>query len=91
MADIERDAEHLPWGTSDEVVERIIVAADHAGTATVLVSLNRGAMPHELFMEQLQCFGTTVLPALQGHAVTTSPWGEPVAAAERCPPPRNPS
>jgi alkanesulfonate monooxygenase SsuD/methylene tetrahydromethanopterin reductase-like flavin-dependent oxidoreductase (luciferase family) len=69
MADIEREAEQLPWGTPDEVVERIIAAADHAGAATVLVNMNRGAMPHEMFMEQIQRFGTKVLPALQAHRV----------------------
>ena len=73
MADVEREAEHLPWGTPDEVTERIIAAADAAGADTVLVSLNRGAMPHEMFMEQVQQFGTKVLPALQAHAVTTTP------------------
>jgi hypothetical protein len=33
----------------------------------VLVSLNRGAMPHEMFMEQVRRFGADVLPALQAH------------------------
>jgi alkanesulfonate monooxygenase SsuD/methylene tetrahydromethanopterin reductase-like flavin-dependent oxidoreductase (luciferase family) len=70
MADLERDAEQMPWGTADEVVERIIAAADHAGANTVLVNMNRGAMPHEMFMEQVQRFGTKVLPALQAHQVT---------------------
>jgi hypothetical protein len=69
MADIEREAEQLPWGTPDEVVERIVAAADHAGAATVLVNMNRGAMPHEMFMEQILRFGTKVLPALQAHRV----------------------
>ena len=69
MDDIVRDAEHLPWGTPAEVRERIIAAADHAGAATVLVNLNRGAMPQDMFMEQLQRFGAEVLPALQAHRV----------------------
>jgi len=71
MADVEREAEeHLPWGTADEVIERIAAAADHAGAATVLVNMNRGAMPHEMFMEQVHRFGSKVLPALKAHAVT---------------------
>jgi alkanesulfonate monooxygenase SsuD/methylene tetrahydromethanopterin reductase-like flavin-dependent oxidoreductase (luciferase family) len=69
MADVERDAEQLPWGTPDEVVERIAAAADHAGAGTVLVNMNRGAMPHEMFMEQIDRFGAKVLPALQAHQV----------------------
>src|SRR5207247_2111575 len=27
MADVEREAEHMPWGTADEVIERITAAA----------------------------------------------------------------
>jgi alkanesulfonate monooxygenase SsuD/methylene tetrahydromethanopterin reductase-like flavin-dependent oxidoreductase (luciferase family) len=70
MADVERDAQQMAWGTADEVAERIIDAADHAGAGTVLVNMNRGAMPSEMFLEQIQRFGTKVLPALQAHRVT---------------------
>jgi alkanesulfonate monooxygenase SsuD/methylene tetrahydromethanopterin reductase-like flavin-dependent oxidoreductase (luciferase family) len=70
LADVERDAEQMPWGTPDEVTERITAAADHAGANTVLINVNRGAMPQELFMNQLQRFGSKVLPALQAHQVT---------------------
>ena len=70
MDDVTRDAEQMPWGTADEVIERLIASADHAGAATLLVGLNRGAMPHELFLNQVRRFGTEVLPALQAHRVT---------------------
>ena len=70
MADVERDAESMPWGTADEVIERITAAADHAGAGTVLINVNRGAMPQEMFVEQLQRIGSKVLPALQAHRVT---------------------
>jgi alkanesulfonate monooxygenase SsuD/methylene tetrahydromethanopterin reductase-like flavin-dependent oxidoreductase (luciferase family) len=70
LADVERDAEQMPWGTADEVIERIVAAADHAGANTVLVNMNRGAMPADMFMEQIQRFGSKVLPALQAHQVT---------------------
>jgi alkanesulfonate monooxygenase SsuD/methylene tetrahydromethanopterin reductase-like flavin-dependent oxidoreductase (luciferase family) len=66
---IERQAENLPWGPPAEVRDRIIADADHAGASTVLVSLNRGAMPHEMFLEQIRRFGREVLPALQAHEV----------------------
>jgi alkanesulfonate monooxygenase SsuD/methylene tetrahydromethanopterin reductase-like flavin-dependent oxidoreductase (luciferase family) len=72
MDDVERLAEHLPWGTPDEIVERIIDDADHAGASTVLVSMNRGAMPHELFENQVRRFGQEVLPRLQAHTVKTA-------------------
>ncbi len=35
----------MPWGTPNEVAERIIEEAEAMGTNTVLVSMNRGAMP----------------------------------------------
>jgi alkanesulfonate monooxygenase SsuD/methylene tetrahydromethanopterin reductase-like flavin-dependent oxidoreductase (luciferase family) len=70
MADVERLAEHWPWGTPDEVAERILAEAEHAGASTVLINLNRGAMPNELFVEQLRRFAAKVLPALQAHTVS---------------------
>jgi hypothetical protein len=38
----------------------------------VLINVNRGAMPNEMFVEQLRRFATKVLPALQAHTVTRS-------------------
>jgi len=63
----------MPWGTPDEVVERIISAADHAGANQITVSLNRGAMPHEMFMHQIRRLAAEVLPRLQAHQVTRVP------------------
>ena len=61
LADVERLAEHLPWGTprSDRAHHR---AADAAGANTVQISLNRGAMPQEMFIEQIRRFARDVLP-----------------------------
>ena len=70
LADVERDADQMPWGTPDEVIERITAAADHAGANTVLINVNRGAMPQDMFMHQIQRIGSKVLPALQAHQVT---------------------
>ena len=80
MEDVERQAEEMPWGTADEVTERIIAAADSAGANKVQVSLNRGAMPHEMFMEQIRRFAREVLPALQAHEVARVPLAEEVRA-----------
>jgi alkanesulfonate monooxygenase SsuD/methylene tetrahydromethanopterin reductase-like flavin-dependent oxidoreductase (luciferase family) len=70
---VARNAETQPWGPPDEVTRRIIESADAAGASTVLVSLNRGVMPHEMFMDQVQRFGREVLPALQAHQVKEVP------------------
>ena len=80
MADVERQAEEMPWGTADEVTRRIIDAADSAGADNVQVSLNRGVLPHELFIEQIRRFARDVLPALQAHKVTRVPLVEEAAA-----------
>lgn len=80
MADIEKKAEDLPWGSAAEVRDRIIEMAEHAGAGTVQLSFNRGAMPHEQFVEQIRRFASDVLPALQTHAITSVPLAEnPVA------------
>jgi alkanesulfonate monooxygenase SsuD/methylene tetrahydromethanopterin reductase-like flavin-dependent oxidoreductase (luciferase family) len=70
---IRQQAENMPWGTADEIVERILSAADHAGANQVTVNLNRGAMPHEMFMNQIRRFASEVLPRLQAHDVTRVP------------------
>jgi alkanesulfonate monooxygenase SsuD/methylene tetrahydromethanopterin reductase-like flavin-dependent oxidoreductase (luciferase family) len=80
MADIERQAEEMPWGTPDEVTRRIIEAADSAGADNVQVSLNRGVLPHEMFIEQIRRFARDVLPVLQAHQVTRVPLAEEVPA-----------
>jgi hypothetical protein len=80
MADLERQAEQMPWGTPAEVMQRIIEAADSAGADNIQISLNRGVLPHGMFMEQIRHFARHVLPALQAHRVERVPVAEEVAA-----------
>jgi len=63
-------AENSAWGTADEIVERVIGAAEHCGASTVLISCNRGAMPQEMFLNQIRRLGKEVLPRLQGHNIS---------------------
>ena len=53
MRDLEEQAETMPMGTPDEVAERIIDAAGSAGANQVQLALNRGCLPHDLFMNQI--------------------------------------
>jgi alkanesulfonate monooxygenase SsuD/methylene tetrahydromethanopterin reductase-like flavin-dependent oxidoreductase (luciferase family) len=76
MVDVERMAENLPWGTASEVTERIIAQAEAAGANTVQIGFNRGAMPHDMFMNQIRRFAAEVLPRLQAHEVRTVPLAE---------------
>jgi alkanesulfonate monooxygenase SsuD/methylene tetrahydromethanopterin reductase-like flavin-dependent oxidoreductase (luciferase family) len=80
MADLERQAEHMPLGTADEVAARIIEAADSAGANHVQLAMNRGCLPHELFMNQIERFAREVLPLLQAHEVKTVPAAEEALA-----------
>jgi alkanesulfonate monooxygenase SsuD/methylene tetrahydromethanopterin reductase-like flavin-dependent oxidoreductase (luciferase family) len=73
MADVERQAEEMPWGPPAEVIRRLIAAADSAGAETIQVSLNRGVLPHDMFIEQIRRFARDVLPVLQAHQVTRVP------------------
>jgi alkanesulfonate monooxygenase SsuD/methylene tetrahydromethanopterin reductase-like flavin-dependent oxidoreductase (luciferase family) len=73
MADVEKKAATQPWGTAEEVLERIIEAAEHAGAGTVQMTFNRGAMPHEMFVAQIERFAKDVLPKLQAHKIATVP------------------
>ena len=65
-----------------EVTRRIIAAADSAGADNVQVSLNRGVLPHELFIEQIRRFARDVLPALQAHQVTRVPLADEAVELE---------
>src|SRR3954471_6109337 len=76
MADLERQAEHMPLGTADEVAERIIEAAESAGANQVQLAMNRGCLPHKLFMNQIERFAREVLPRLQAHEVKRVPAAE---------------
>ncbi len=80
MEDVARQAENLPWGTAAEVTERIIAAANRTGAGTVILSFNRGAMPQEMFVEQIRRFAREILPALQAHEVSKVPVEEAVGA-----------
>jgi alkanesulfonate monooxygenase SsuD/methylene tetrahydromethanopterin reductase-like flavin-dependent oxidoreductase (luciferase family) len=80
LDDVARMAERLAWGTPQEVIERIISSVDRAGANTIQVMLNAGAMPQELYLEQIRRFARDVLPALQAHQVTRVPMAEEVAA-----------
>jgi alkanesulfonate monooxygenase SsuD/methylene tetrahydromethanopterin reductase-like flavin-dependent oxidoreductase (luciferase family) len=80
MDDVARRAEDFAWGTPEEVRDRIIEAADRAGAETIHIRMNTGAMPHDMFMNQIRLFAEKVLPAVQAHKVKRVPAAEEVAA-----------
>ena len=80
MDQLEEQAEHMPLGPADEVADRIIEAAESAGANTVQLAMNRGALPHDLFMAQIERFAREVLPRLQAHEVKTVPAAEEAMA-----------
>jgi len=72
MADIETNVGNgtYHWGSAKEVTEQLIELAEHAGANALLVNMDLGAVPHELYLEQIRRFGGEVLPQLQAHQVT---------------------
>ncbi|RPJ37280.1 MAG: LLM class flavin-dependent oxidoreductase [Planctomycetaceae bacterium] len=72
LADLER-SERLAWGSPAQVRDSLIELAESLGAGTLMLNFNQGAMPHEMFVRNLQRFGKEVLPAVQAHAVTTVP------------------
>jgi alkanesulfonate monooxygenase SsuD/methylene tetrahydromethanopterin reductase-like flavin-dependent oxidoreductase (luciferase family) len=80
MEQLEEQAEHMPLGTADEVAQRIIDAAESAGASQVQIAMNRGCLPHDLFMNQIERFAREVLPRLQAHEVKRVPAAEEALA-----------
>jgi alkanesulfonate monooxygenase SsuD/methylene tetrahydromethanopterin reductase-like flavin-dependent oxidoreductase (luciferase family) len=80
MADLERQAAEMPMGTADEVAQRIIDAAESAGANQVQLAINRGCLPHDLYMAQIERFAREVLPRLQAHEVKRVPAAEEAVA-----------
>jgi alkanesulfonate monooxygenase SsuD/methylene tetrahydromethanopterin reductase-like flavin-dependent oxidoreductase (luciferase family) len=74
--DVTQQAQTMPWGTADEVAQRLIDMAEKNGAGTLLLSMNRGAMPHDMFMNQIRRFAREVLPILQAHEIKVSPFAE---------------
>jgi alkanesulfonate monooxygenase SsuD/methylene tetrahydromethanopterin reductase-like flavin-dependent oxidoreductase (luciferase family) len=75
MADIEASVASgaYNWGSAKEVTERLIETAEHAGANALLVNMDLGAVPHDVYLEQIRRFGREVLPRLQAHHVTRVP------------------
>ena len=80
MESVRAAADHMPIGTADEVVERIIAECDDAGANNVLLVCNRGHLPQEMYLNQIRRIGKEVLPRLQAHQVTFVPHAERLAA-----------
>jgi alkanesulfonate monooxygenase SsuD/methylene tetrahydromethanopterin reductase-like flavin-dependent oxidoreductase (luciferase family) len=75
MDGLRRLTEDMPWGTPEEVRQRLLDEVDHAGASTLVINMNRGAMPQEQFLNQIRRFAREVLPALQAHEVGRVPVG----------------
>ena len=66
---------HLAFGSPKEVADRLIDMAERMGANRMLLNLNLGALPYDLFLEQVRRFGRDVLPRLQAHQVEAVPAG----------------
>lgn len=80
LVDIEQRAENAAWGDPDEVVQKVIAAAEHAGAGSVLVSINHGALPQEMYLRQIRRFAAEVMPRLQDYKVECVRFAQPTAS-----------
>ena len=71
-------ADEMPWGSPDEVAAHIIRQAEETGAGTALLLCNPGAMPQEMFLNQVKRIGDEVLPRLHAHKMTRVPPAEGV-------------
>jgi alkanesulfonate monooxygenase SsuD/methylene tetrahydromethanopterin reductase-like flavin-dependent oxidoreductase (luciferase family) len=72
IEDLER-SERMAWGSPEQVRDTLIELATTLGAGTLMLNFNQGAMPHEMFVQNVERFGTEVLPAVQAHQVTVVP------------------
>ena len=74
-ADVEKriDDNLLAFGSAKHVIDKLIADAERYGANSLLLNMNLGAMPHDVFMSQLRRFGKEVLPKLQAHQVKRVP------------------
>ena len=72
-------ADELPWGSPDEVADHIIRQAEETGAGTALLLCNPGAMPQEMFLNQIKRIGEEVLPRLHAHRMMRVPPAEGIA------------
>ena len=70
--DVQRN-ERVYWGSPEEVRDALTELAGSLGGSALKLNLNQGAMPHDMFMRNVNRFGEEVLPALKAHKVTTVP------------------
>ena len=63
-------SERLCWGSPAQVRDQLIALAESLGSNILLLQFNQGAMPHEMFLNQIRRFSTEVLPDLRRHTVT---------------------
>ena len=65
-----RKNERLCWGSPAEVRDSLLALAEALGSNVLLLQFNQGAMPHEMFLRQIERFAAEVLPDLKRHDVT---------------------
>lgn len=73
----------MPWGTPDQVIEKVARLRDLLGIAAFNPSFNFGGMPPDVAERSLRLFGEEVLPELQSWASDPMPSGEPRSTGAR--------
>jgi alkanesulfonate monooxygenase SsuD/methylene tetrahydromethanopterin reductase-like flavin-dependent oxidoreductase (luciferase family) len=61
--------DRLCWGSPAQVRDQLIALGEALGSNILLLQFNQGAMPHDMFMNQIRRFSTDVMPDLRRHTV----------------------
>jgi alkanesulfonate monooxygenase SsuD/methylene tetrahydromethanopterin reductase-like flavin-dependent oxidoreductase (luciferase family) len=65
----------MPWGTPDQVIEKVAALRDQLGVAAFNPSFSYADMPVEVAEKSLRLFATEVMPVLQSWASEPIPTG----------------
>ena len=49
--------ERVCWGSPDEVRDALIELSDSLGGETLMLNLNQGALPHDMYIRNVKRFG----------------------------------
>ena len=78
---MERMLAGMPIGSADDVVQGILREVEMTGAGNLLLMCNGGAMPQEMFLNQIRRIGEEVLPRLKAYNVARVPAAEDVGEA----------
>jgi alkanesulfonate monooxygenase SsuD/methylene tetrahydromethanopterin reductase-like flavin-dependent oxidoreductase (luciferase family) len=72
----------MPWGTPDQVLEKLVFMRDYLGIAGFQANFSVGGLPYEEAETSLRLFAREVLPVVHSWATEPIPYGAPLNLAQ---------